>query len=98
MNIFLILHPTGLLYKFFINILSQTCNATLFLFDYFYVHAHVQSQLFHPIKSSFSQASNHILVLTICPKLAKKQCIVSIKGKKEQKKEEMHGNVRVFDM
>ena len=55
------------------TILSQTYNATLFLFDYFYVHAHALGKLFHLIKSSFSQASNHTLILTIRLKLAKKQ-------------------------
>ena len=76
-------------------ILSQTYNATLFSFDYFNVNAHVLSNLFHSINSSFSQASNHVLVLTICLKLAKKQLILSMNG---GKKNEMHGNVPVFDM
>ena len=53
----------------FEHILSQTDNATLFLFDYFFVNAHALSKLFHSINSSFNQASNHVLVLT----LAKKQ-------------------------
>ena len=55
------------------SILSQTYNATLFLFDYFYVHAHALGKLFHLIKRSFSQASNPTLVLTIHIKLSKKQ-------------------------
>ena len=55
------------------TILSQTYNATLFLSDYFYVNAHALSKLFHSINSSFNQSSNHVLVLTICLKLAKKQ-------------------------
>ena len=62
-----------LLESVFLQILSQTYNATLFLFDYFYVHAYALGKLFHLIKSSFSQASNHTLVLTIRLKLAKKQ-------------------------
>ena len=61
-------------------ILSQTYNATLLLFDYFYVHAHALGKLFHLIISSFSQASNPSLVLTIHIKLAKKQCILLMKG------------------
>ena len=76
-------------------ILSQTYNATLFLFDYFYVNEYALSILFHSINSSFSQASNHVLVLTICLKLAKKQLTLSMKG---GKKNEMHGNDPVFDM
>ena len=55
------------------NILSQTYNATLFLFDCFYVNAHALSKLFHSVNRSFNQASNHVLVLAICLKLAKKQ-------------------------
>ena len=47
--------------------MSQTYNATLVLLDYYYVHAHTLSKLFQLIKSSFSQASNHILVLTVRP-------------------------------
>ena len=43
---------------FHANILSQTYNATLFLFDYFYVNAHALSKLFHSINSSLHQASN----------------------------------------
>ena len=65
-------------------ILGQTYNATLFSFDYFYVKAHGLSNLFHSTNSSFSQASNHVLVLTICPKLAKKQLILSMKGGKKK--------------
>ena len=41
----------------------------LFLFDYFYANVHALSNLFHSIKSSFNQASNHVLVLTVCIKL-----------------------------
>ena len=55
------------------TILSQTYNATLFLFDYFYVNAHALSKLFHSNNSSFNPESSHVLVLTICLKLAKKQ-------------------------
>ena len=77
------------------DILSQTYNATLFLFDYFYVLAHALGSLFHLIKSSFSQASKHTLVLTIRLKLAKKQLILLMKG---SEKNEMHVNVPVFDM
>ena len=55
----------------FVYILSQTYNATLFLFDYFHANAHALSNLFHSIKSSFNQASNHVLVLTVCLKLDK---------------------------
>ena len=61
------------LYALMSIILSQTYNATLFSFDYFYVNAHALNKLFPEINSSFNQASNHILVLTICLKLAKKQ-------------------------
>ena len=49
------------------------------MFDYFYVHAHALGKLFHLIKSSFSQASNHTLVLTIRLKLAKNQWILLMK-------------------
>ena len=70
--------------KTYIHILSQTYNATLFLFDYFYVNAHALSKLFHSINSSFNQASNHILVLTICLKLAKNHQILSLKGGKKK--------------
>ena len=52
-----------------INILSQTYNATLVLLGYYYGHADALSKLFHLINSSFSQASNHSLVLTILLKL-----------------------------
>ena len=44
----------------FEHILSQTYNASLFLFAYFFVNAHVLSKSFHLINSSFSQASNQI--------------------------------------
>ena len=64
----------------FSYILSQTYNATLVLFNYFYVHAHVLGKFFHLIKGSFSQASNHTLVLTIRLKLGKKQRILLMKG------------------
>ena len=40
----------------FEHILSQTYNASLFLFAYFFVNAHVLSKSFHSINSSFSQA------------------------------------------
>ena len=66
------------------DILSQTYNATLFSFDYFYVNVHALSNLFHSINSSFNQASNHVLVLTICFKRAKKQLILSMKGGKKK--------------
>ena len=62
------------------GILSQTYSATMFLFDYFYVHAHALGKLFHLIKRSFSQATNPSLVLTIRIKLAKKQWILLMKG------------------
>ena len=55
------------------SILSQTYNVTLFLFDYLYANAHALSKLFHSINSSFNQASNHVFVVTICLKMAKKQ-------------------------
>ena len=61
------------LFSFPSYILSQTYNATLFLFDYFYVNAHALSKLFHSVNSSFNQASNLVLVLNICLKLTKKQ-------------------------
>ena len=77
------------------DIMSQTYNATLFSFDYFYVNAHALSKLFHSINSSVNPASYHVLVLTICPKLANKQQILPMKG---GKKNGMHGNVPVFDM
>ena len=46
-------------------ILSQTNKATSILFAIFAVHTHTLSKLLDLIKSSFSQASNYILVLTI---------------------------------
>ena len=57
----------------YIYILSQTYKATLFSFDYFFVNAHALRILFHSFNSLFNQASNRVLVLTICLKLAKKQ-------------------------
>ena len=58
-------------------------------------NAHALGKLFHLIKSSFSQASNRTLVLTIHIKLAKKLWILLMKG---SEKIEMYGNVPVFDM
>ena len=52
-------------------ILSQTSNATLCLFDYFYAYARALGKLLHLIKSSINQTSNPNLVLTIRLKLAK---------------------------
>ena len=52
----------------FEHTLSQTYNASLFLFAYFFVNAHVLIKSFHSINSSFSQASNHVLVLTLAKK------------------------------
>ena len=49
-----------------LSILSETYNAPLFSFDYFYVNAHALSKLFHSINSLFNQASNHVLVFTRC--------------------------------
>ena len=76
----------------FEHILSQTYNASLFLFAYLFVNAHVLGKSFHSINSSLSQASNHVLVLT----LAKKTVKVFDEGCSE--KNEMHGNVPVFGM
>ena len=81
-----------------LNLLSQTNSTTMFVFDYFYVNAQVLSKLFHPIKYSFSQASNYLyFVLTICLKLAKKERMLLMKG---DKKIEMHVNtcIQVFNM
>ena len=48
-------------------ILSQTYYATSILFAFFDVHMHTLSKLFDLIKSSFSQASNYILVTPYMP-------------------------------
>ena len=55
----------------FEHILSQTYNASLFLFAYFFVNAHVLSKSLHSINSSISQTSNHVLVLTLTKKTVK---------------------------
>ena len=76
----------------FEHILSQTYNASLFLFAYFFVNAHVLSKSFHSINSLISQTSNHVLVLTLTKKNSKIfRCRVF-------RKNEMHGDVPVFDM
>ena len=55
------------------TILSQSYNATLFYFDNIFVQTHALGQLVHLSKSSFSEASKLVLVLTICLKLFEKQ-------------------------
>ena len=58
------------------NILSQSYNASVFYFDYISFLARVLNQLFLPNERSISQASYHIMVLTICFQLFKKQTIL----------------------
>ena len=74
----------------------------VFYFDNISFLAHVLNQLFLPNTSSISQASYHTMVLTICFQLFKKK-----KKKKKKKtiyggrvvgKNEMHGDVPVYDM
>ena len=58
------------------GVLCSACGA--FIIDYLLAKAHALIKLFPFIKSSFSQASNNILVLTVWLKLAEKHCIALI--------------------
>ena len=79
----------------YVNILSQSYNATVFCYENISFLAHVLNQLLLPNESSISQASYCTMVLTICFQLFKKQTIY---GGRVVETNEMHGDVPVSDM